>query len=351
MGGRRRGLGDPARERRGDRVAVVARRQRHRGARHRRGADERRQDHGSPRCLLGACPGRAARPDPVVRAPRRLRPAECLAPDQRVGLSRPGHRPRGVLGLGLRAARPLLAPEGDLHHARRRHLPRDDHGHCRNGLDDRRRRDVRRDREAAAPLRGLVRGPHRRVRSHRAGLVPPDSDRQRARARPVRRRLLARPVPGHAGVPRRVPPRAAGRGRLSPPPPRRGRGSRGAGRGLGADHRAAPRAAPGPAGAVLPLALPRPAALVVVAPVLALGGARRPEPEDHGQGAGRLLRRPRHALARHAGRRGGPARPLHRGCPPARQGRPDRGRHRHHAGARARGEDGRGRRARLPRRP
>ena len=349
MADRRRRLGVLPRKRCRDRLAVVARRQRerrpHRGGR----TDERRTDHRPARRVPRARPGRAALPDPVARAAGRVRPAHRLAPLQRLALPRPRDRPRRVLRLGLRAARPLLARQGDLDAARERHLSRDDHGHRRDRAVDRRRRQLGRDREAAAPLRGLVCRAFHRVRGDRARLVPPDPDRQRARSRHRRGRLLARPVRGGARLPRRLPRGAAARQRAALPPPSRVGGVRGGRRRLRADHRARARPSRRPAGPVLPLAVPRPGALVGRASLLSLRRARRAQPQDHGQGARRLLRRPRHRGSGHARRRGGAARPLHRGRAAARRGGADRRRHRHHARARARGADGRRRRAPLPR--
>ena len=77
------------------------------------------------------------------------------------------------------------------------------------------------------------------VRGDRARLVPPDPDRQRARARPHRGRLLARALPRDARPARRLPRRRAARQRVPLPAARR-RGRRGRpGRRLAADHAAA----------------------------------------------------------------------------------------------------------------
>ena len=78
--------------------------------------------------------------------------------------------------------------------------PGHDHGDDRHGAAARGRRQLDRDRAPPAALRGVVRGPLARLRRHRARVVPPDPDRQRARARPPRRRLLARALPRHARV-------------------------------------------------------------------------------------------------------------------------------------------------------
>ena len=101
-------------------------------------------------------------------------------------------------------------------------------------------------------------------------------------------------------------------------------------RRVGADQRQAPRAARRDAGTVLRLALPRPPALVVGPPVLAVGGSRRTIAADHRQGPRRPHVRPRLPGSRHARRRRRPLRHLHGGLAPPRQGSPDRGRHRDH---------------------
>ena len=78
---------------------------------------------------------------------------------------------------------------------------------------------------------------------------------------------------------------AAARQRAALPPPSRVGGVRGGRRRLRADHRARARPSRRPAGTVLPLAVPRPGALVGRASLLSLRRARRAQPQDHGQGA------------------------------------------------------------------
>ena len=89
------------------------------------------------------------------------------------------------------------------------------------------------------------------------------------------------------------------------------------------------------AGPVLPLALPRRAALVERAPVLALGGARRPLAPDHGQGARRPSARLGEVPARDARVAEGPFGVFTDGAAPARQDAADRRRDRDHADPRA----------------
>ena len=104
----------------------------------------------------------------------------------------------------------ISAPARDLHDARRRHLSRDDHGHGRDGAPPRRDASsiviVRRQ----AALRVVVRGAPDRVCIHRARVVPPDPDGQRARPRPDGRELLARALRRHARAARRLAPPPAG---------------------------------------------------------------------------------------------------------------------------------------------
>ncbi len=101
--------------------------------------------------------------------------------------------------------------------------------------------------------------------------------------------------------------------------------------------------------AVLPLAVPDRRVLVDVAPLLALGGTRRPDAPDQRQGR----RRPHlaHALdpVRDARGRRGALRGVHRVGAAARQVAPDRGRDRDHACARARRDDGGRHHGHLPR--
>ena len=118
--------------------------------------------------------------------------------------------------------------------------------------------DVGGDRPAPPSLRGLVRRASRRVRRNCACLVPPDPDRQRARAGPRRGRLLARAVPRHARRARLVPAaRAGSEGAPASSPRRRGRRRRRRSR-LASHHRTSPRPPQRPRRAVLPLALRRP---------------------------------------------------------------------------------------------
>ena len=224
-----RSVDDPAldrrrarrRQRRADRLAVVERRQRHPRPQHGRLPRQHRAPDRPARRVLGAAAGAAARPDPVDRALRRLRPAHRLAPLERPRLPLPRARARRLLGVGLRRARQAAAVEGDLADAHRRHLPRHDHRHDRHRAADRGRRQLDRGRAPARALRGLVRDPPHRLRLDRARLVPPDPDRQRARRRPSRRRLLARPLSRDAGAARRLPRARAVRQRVPLPAARR----------------------------------------------------------------------------------------------------------------------------------
>ena len=94
--------------------------------------------------------------------------------------------------------------------ARWRRLPGHDHRDGRNRSAHRRRGDLGRDRPAPSSLRGLVRGAPARVRRDCACVVPSDSDRERARPRSRRGRLLARADPRHVRSPRRVSARWSG---------------------------------------------------------------------------------------------------------------------------------------------
>src|SRR5207244_5074109 len=230
-------------------------------------------------------PGAPARAAALAGAARRLRPAQRLAPLERPRDARPRARARCPLHLGLLADGQGLAAEGALDDARRRDLSRDDHGDRRDVPPPRGGRLLRRDRQAPPALRDLVRGAPRRVRRDRARLVPPDSDRQRARPRPRRSRLLARAVSGDSRSAPLVPPaRAAREGAPAPAARRRGRPRSGR-RRLAAHHR--PRAPPAERAGrtVLPLALPRPQELVGVASLLALGRAGRALAPHYRQGA------------------------------------------------------------------
>ena len=91
---------------------------------------------------------------------------------------------------------------------------------------------------------------------------------------------LAAIVGFRLGVPRRAEP--------APPAARRARRRGGAGRRVGRDRGHRPRPARARAGQFFALALPDPRPLVGVAPVLALGRARRPPAADHRQGGRRL---------------------------------------------------------------
>ena len=142
------------------------------------------------------------------------------------------------------------------------------------------------------------------LRSDRARVVPPDSDRQRARPRPHRRRLLARADPRHLRPTPRLPGAGPGRERLPLPDEGRRGDSRRAGGHLAADRRTSTRSPGRPTGPVLPLAVPRPQPLVGFASFFALRDLlRRGFLSDHRQGARRLLGRgyptlrPEHALS------------------------------------------------------
>src|SRR5205823_2738351 len=132
--------------------------------------------------------------------------------------------------------------------------------------------DVVRDRAPAPPVRVVVRGAPARVRRDRARVVPPDPDRQRARARQGRGRLLAGAVRRDARDHRRLPGRRADLERVPLPAARRRGGGGGNRRRVHPDGRPEPRSTEGPAGPVLPVALPQP--LVDGPSLLALGGAR-----------------------------------------------------------------------------
>src|SRR5439155_10305508 len=169
------------------------------------------------RLVRRADPGAPARAAALARAARRLRPAQRLASLERTRDARSRARARRPLHLGLLADGQGLAAEGGLDDARRWDLSRDDHGDRRDVPARRGGRLLRRDRQAPPALRDLVCGALRRVCRDRARLVPPDSYRQRARARPRRGRLLARALPGHARTAPLVPsPRAVWEG--GPPP-------------------------------------------------------------------------------------------------------------------------------------
>ena len=203
-------------------------------------------------------------------------------------------------------------------------------------LLDRGRRDVGRDREAPPALRVVVRRAPARLRRHRARLVPPDPDRQRARARHDRRRLLARAVRRDARAARRLPRPRAGRRRAALPAARRGR-RRGRAR---ASSRSGSRAA------------------------ASTGCTRTPASSSSGASStrgrwwtahpfslsaapdGRSLRITVKALGDHTARMGeipigtrvvaeGPFGVFTDGVAPPREGAADRRRHRDHAGARA----------------
>ena len=213
------------------------------------------------------------------------------------------------------------------------------------------RRDVDRDREAAAALRVVVRRAPARVRRDRARLVPPDPDRQRARARHDRGRLLARALRRHDRPARRVPRPRAGRrapcatGCASPRSSRKAPGVvslRITGRRL---ERLNARAGQfflwrfltrGRWWTAHPFSLSAaPDGRSLRITVKALGDHTAPARGDPG---------------RHARRRRGAVRRLHGGVAPAREGAADRRRHRHHADPRAAAGDARRRRRPLPRR-
>ena len=212
---------------------------------------------------------------PRARAPRRLRPPDGVAPLERSRLHRSHPRPRGLHGLGLRARRRVPAEQGDLDDAGRRHLSGNGDRHGRDGAVHRRRGHLARGGTPQSPVRVVVRGASAGLRGDRAFLVPRDTDRQRARPEPRRRRLLARAVHRNdrrAGALEAADP---ARSRASLPPARgRGHGGRTRSR-VAAHHGAQPRAHGRQLRAVLPLALPRPAFLGHGTSVLALGGTGR----------------------------------------------------------------------------
>ena len=269
-------LGDRRRQCRVDRLAVVGRRQRHARAQHGRLPRQHRAHHRAARRVLGAAPGSVARANPLGRALGRLRSPHRLAPLERARLPLPRARPCRLLGLGLRGARQAAAVDGDLADADGRHLSGHDHRDDRHLLADRRRRQLGRRRAAPCALRGLVRDPSHRLRVDRARVVPPDPDGQRAR-----RSTASPPTTGAASTSQRwpcssgyrvlVPFVNAFRYRLRVADVvDEGAGVvslRIEGRGLDRLQR--------PGRSVLPLALPQPRPLVGVAPVLAVGRARR----------------------------------------------------------------------------
>ena len=146
--------------------------------------------------------------------------------------------------------------------------------------------ELDRDRRGAGCLRGLVRGPPRGLRGDRSRLVPPGADRQRARPRQGRRRLLGGLYLATLGLARRLP-RPPAPERVPLPPARRRRRRGGPRRRLAAHHRPGPRPAARAAGQFFLWRFLAGAA-VERASVLALGGARRPVAADHGEGSRRL---------------------------------------------------------------
>ena len=263
-----------ARQRRCDHLAVGARRQ-SAPAFDGRPPDRHRAPHRPSGRVSRADPGRAARAPATARAPRRLRPPDGVAPLERSRLHRSHPRPRGLHRLGLRARRRVPAEQGDLDDAGRRHLPGNGDRHGRDGAVHRRRGHLARGGTPQSPVRVVVRRASAGLRGDRAFLVPRDTDRQRARPEPRRRRLLARAVHRNdrrAGALEGADPH---RSRASLPPARgRGHGGRTRSR-VAAHHGAQPRAHGRQLRAVLPLALPHPAFLGHGTPVLALGGTER----------------------------------------------------------------------------
>ena len=215
----------------------------------RRGADEHRPDHRPSRRLPRAHPGDPARAPPCARAAGRLRPAHRLAPLERPRLPRPRPRARRLRVWGYALHRQVPARQGDLDDARRRHLPRDDHRDDRHRALRRRRRDLARDRPAAAPLRVVVRRAPARLRGDRAR-------RGSTRSRPATSSSSTRSPPTTGARSTSPRSRCSSCFRLlrparerAPLPAARRRGRRGgAGRRLAADHRprARPPAAPAP---------------------------------------------------------------------------------------------------------
>ena len=206
---------------------------------------------------LALDPGRAPRPAAVPRAPRRLRPADRLAPVERARVPRSRARACRPLDLGLLADGSPVDRERDLDDDLGRHLSGDDHRDGRHVPADRRRRLLDRRRASPAPLRVVVCRSSDGVRRDRARLVPPDPDRERARARPRRGRLLdvalhrdARACSSPSGSACRCSTRSAFACE-SPTSWRRARAS------CRCACRARARAAEGRAGPVLPLAVPR----------------------------------------------------------------------------------------------
>ena len=264
-------------------------------------------------------------------------------------LARP--RPRRLLGLGLCRPGPLLDRQGDHDHARRRHLPRDDHRDRRHRADGRRRRHVARDRASAGsatrpgtPSTSRPTRPSRSPGSTRSR--PATSSCSSEAAADYWRALYVATLALVVGF--RVVRPVVNAFRYGLRVADVGRG--GARRRLACDHRARARPPPRAAGAVLPLALPRPAPLVGRASVLALGRAR----------AGRCCGSRSRRLGDFTSRLGsvapgtrvvaeGPLGQFTDAVAPQRQGAADRRRHRHHARPRARRGDARRRRARLPR--
>ena len=209
-----------------------------------------------------------------------------------------------------------------------------------------------RDRSAPAALRVVVRRPPDGLRGHRARVVPRDPDRQRARARPDRRGLLAR-----VSTSRRSPCSSASassrrRGRVPLPAARRGGRKEELRRRLAARSPDATSTACAPGRAVLPLAVPRPQALAGRAHPFSLSAAPDgPLAAHHRQGA----RRPHRAVSPtlEPGTRVVAEGPFGVFTERARRRdkvAADRGRDRDHADPRAARAHARRRRRRLPRR-
>ena len=256
---------------------------------------------------------------PDVERLGRLRPAHRLAPLERPRLPLPRRsRTSSSRSGATRLLDRLPLGKETSTDARRRDLPRDDHRHGRDGPADRGRRELGRRSCAGGfatrPGTRSISRPTPAIALAWFHQIPTGNELVLDQvAADYWRGLYLVTLALLIGFRVLVPlanafrlPAARRRGR------RRGRraSSRSASQGRGLDRL---RRARRP---VLPLALPHARPLVGVAPVLALGGARRPLAADHDQGARRLHRaasasiKPGTRVARR-----GPVRRLHRRRP------------------------------------
>ncbi len=214
-------------------------------------------------------------------------------------------------------------------------LPRDAAGRRRHRVPGPGGRHQHPRRAPPDPLRVLAPAPSLRLLGRRPRAAAPALDRPRVPVLPRPHRVLVDGV-GALGRHRRLLAGAAAGVAQRPPPAPGDLGGAGGSRGrVGLHGRTAPGPAAGRGGPVLPLAVPRPPGLDPGEPVLALGGARRPQPAD--QRPGRRRRQPRRprADARHPGAPRGTLRPPRRARPNPPPARVHRRRRRHRAVARA----------------